>query len=70
MSTLDKKLYAYLAGQVDSALIDLDAMIASGMFDWGRTVRVQEKLKQALLECEERYIEAGEAPPALIMLPR
>ena len=70
MSTLDKKLYAHLAGQVDDALTELDSMIADGAFDWRHTVRVYEKLKSALLECEERYIDAEDAPPPLVMLPR
>lgn len=70
MPTLHQKLYAYLAGQVDDALTELDGMIASRSYDWAHTDRVYQKLKNALRACEEQYIDAQEEGPVITELPR
>lgn len=62
MSGMYPQLYAYLAGEVDDALPDMDRMMESRIVDWQQIMKLYEKLKNALLTCEERYIEAEEAP--------
>lgn len=69
MSDLHRKLYATLAGRVDTAIEELEDIINQRTFDWVRAIRVKELLQAALLEAEELYASAGEdLPPKLIIL--
>ena len=61
MSTLYPRLYATLAGRVDSVLHYIAGdMLAANACDRTHTLHVAQALKDALLEAEETYLEAEE----------
>ncbi len=63
-------LYATLVGRVDTVLAFLDRMIEDKNFDWVHILQVRRMLQDALMEAEERYIEAEERrADSLIVLP-
>lgn len=69
MNDLYRKLYATLAGRIDTAITCLEDMIDQRTFDWARTIQVKELLQTALLEAEDIYVSAeDEPPPKLIVL--
>ena len=63
-------LYATLVGRVDTVLAFLDRMIEDKNFDCVHILQVRRMLQDALMEAEERYIEAEERrADSLIVLP-
>ncbi len=63
-------LYATLVWRVDTVLAFLDRMIEDKNFDWVHILQVRRMLQDALMEAEERYIEAEERrADSLIVLP-
>ena len=62
MDGLYESMYAYLVGQVDEVLTELDAMLADGALDGQRASYIRERLEAALQNCEEQYIRNTEKP--------
>lgn len=56
MKFIYKKLYAYLAGQIDETLQMIAQNLVSGNTGWSEMNTIGEKLKNALLTAEEQYI--------------
>ena len=57
---LYKKMYATVVGQVDDVLQKIGEALVSGDYGREKLIEVGEKLKAALLEAEEMYLDAGE----------
>lgn len=55
-----KKMYATLVGRVDTAVSDLAGLALLGPCDQEHVLKIAEDLRQALLEAEELYLDAGE----------
>lgn len=60
MSETIKKMYATLAGRVDTAISDLANTALLGPCDKEHVLKIAENLRQALLEAEEMYLDAEE----------
>ena len=58
LSDIYEKLYHYLAGQIDETLQIIARDLVCGNSGWKELNAVGEKLKNALLSAEERYLDA------------
>ncbi len=61
MQTIHQKLYAYLVGEIDNTLQMIAGNLVNGTAGWSELNAVGEKLKNALLIAEERYLDEDEA---------
>ena len=57
---LYQKLYAYLVGQVEDSLQLIADDLMRGSYGREELIAVGEKLKSALLQAEETYIQADD----------
>lgn len=62
MSNYLQKMYATLAGRVDTFIGHLVNTAMLGPCDKEHILKIAEDLRQALLEAEDLYLDADEAP--------
>lgn len=62
MSNYLQKMYATLAGRVDTSIGHLVNIAMLGPCDKEHILKIAEDLRQALLEAEDLYLDADEAP--------
>lgn len=57
---LYKRMYAGIVGTVDNVLQEIGGMLMENRCDREAVIKIGEKLKKALLEAEERYLDMEE----------
>ena len=55
-----KKLYAYLVGEIDDTIQIICHNLLTGQLGREELIAIGEKLRDALLTAEERYLDATE----------